>query len=344
MAGEAITKSLVEAAVNKGLHDLQENPARGIRNLVELGAMFAGGRYQQQFFQLAQSELENEASCYYRLVDKVVSSTSTSILKTFGMNLVYNCWNVGARKIRKKDPKKQFNIPWALIHELAAWQGLNRGLLESSIAQGKKLGIYCYIYSIGSRGDFLPELLQLISAQKDCAFVLLAAPSLLTEEAVAQMVAAENIFVVIDSGADDWQLCSIAAARLYASRALFGISYPYRSVADWEAARDLHSCSADFCPFIFLYDQEKGRLCDPDVRQALSQWRRSLAQAVFPIALYYDIAVIDQNISDVPCLVMLDEQGRLVVYHNDRQPYLSDQSLADCSLADLLAAAPAHSL
>ena len=44
LTGEAVTKSLVEAAVNKGLRDLQENPARGIRNLVDLGARFAGGR------------------------------------------------------------------------------------------------------------------------------------------------------------------------------------------------------------------------------------------------------------------------------------------------------------
>lgn len=346
MAGEAVTKSLVEAAVNKGLRDLQENPARGIRNLVDLGAMFAGGRYQKEFFQLAQSELENEDSVYYRLVERVVCSTSSQILKTFGMNLIYNCWNLGARKIRKKEQKENFNIPWALIYEMKAWHHLDSKLIKTTITQGKKLGIYCYIFSLADQAQYLEQVMPIMQAEKDCAFLLLLSPVLLTDKIINNIISSQNIFVILDN--DDVGhsgICKEKANLLNKKQALFGISYSYTSLADWDNTKDMQDSVEQMgCSFLFLHEKERGHLCDLGVQNALSLWRRSLTSTVFPIVLYHDIAVIDKNISADPCLVVIDENGKLLAYSKDNERQVSAQTIEEASLAQLLAFTAAKSI
>lgn len=340
LTGEAVTKSLVEAAVNKGLRDLQENPARGIRNLVDLGAMFAGGRYQKEFFQLAQSELENEDSVYYRLVEKVVCNTSAQILKTFGMNLIYNCWNLGARKIRKKEQREHFNIPWTLIYEMGNWVQIDSKLIKSTITQGKKLGIYCYIFSVADKKDYLEQILPIMIAEQDAAFLLLLSPQLLTDKIIDDIIDATNIFVVLDNDeSTNTQLCIDKSDILNHKHSLFGVSYSYHSLADWQNAKDLQDNVEKMgCSFLFLYEKEREHLCAPQVQETLSLWRRSLSSTVFPIVLYHDIAVIDKNISSAPSLVIVDEHGRLSIYTNEGGRYTSEQTLADSSLEQVLSA------
>ena len=59
-----ITRMLIETFVKKGLRDIKSSPKRSIRNLVDLALHAAKGRFQQNFFKIAQTMLQNEDSPY----------------------------------------------------------------------------------------------------------------------------------------------------------------------------------------------------------------------------------------------------------------------------------------
>ena len=63
-----ITRSLLEATIDKALRDLQTDPERSVRNLVDLAQSFSNGRFQKNFFSIIQSLLEDQDSAYYTLV------------------------------------------------------------------------------------------------------------------------------------------------------------------------------------------------------------------------------------------------------------------------------------
>ena len=60
------TKRLsIEAVVRKAIRDVQDDPRRGLRNLIDMGESFAKGRFQKPFLQRIQTMLEKEDSAYY---------------------------------------------------------------------------------------------------------------------------------------------------------------------------------------------------------------------------------------------------------------------------------------
>ena len=86
----SLSRILIETTVRQTLKGLQEDPKRSIRNLVDMALQFSEGRFQNRFFETAQTMLKNEGSAYYALVQDATSHIETEHLVTFGMNLGYN--------------------------------------------------------------------------------------------------------------------------------------------------------------------------------------------------------------------------------------------------------------
>jgi len=98
----SMSRILIETVVRKTLKDMKEDPERGIRNLVDMALHFSNGRFQTNFFQVAQTMLKNENSPYYALLRNISSSVDAERLVTFGMNLGYNSCT-----LRQKNPGKR---------------------------------------------------------------------------------------------------------------------------------------------------------------------------------------------------------------------------------------------
>ncbi|HAE92634.1 MAG TPA: hypothetical protein DCG60_08345, partial [Tissierella sp.] len=114
---DKLTKVMLEIAIERAFKEIELKSKRGIRNLVDLGAHFAKGRFQKDFYNIAQIMLENENSPYYKLVFNIVQNVDHNILKTFGINLGLNSWTYGAKKIRQYEEKKGYNVPWTIIFD-----------------------------------------------------------------------------------------------------------------------------------------------------------------------------------------------------------------------------------
>ena len=110
----AYRRMLVEGVIDRSLRAIQDDPRRGLRKLVDMGADCATGRLQKRFLRMAQDMLENEDSPYYDMVVSAVEAVDHHKIKTFGINFGWNCLTVGAGQIRDYEKAHGHNVPWEL--------------------------------------------------------------------------------------------------------------------------------------------------------------------------------------------------------------------------------------
>ena len=96
----AYRRMLVEGVIDRSLRAIRDDPRRGLRKLVDMGADCATGRLQKRFLRMAQDMLENEDSPYYDMVVSAAEAVDHHKIKTFGINFGWNCLTVGAGQIR----------------------------------------------------------------------------------------------------------------------------------------------------------------------------------------------------------------------------------------------------
>ena len=330
-----IAYAMIRNAVEKGIDDIQESPERGIHKLLDLGEMFAGGRFQKDFFSTAQSELQNDTSIYYRLVEKVVTGTDPAVLTSFGMNLGYNSWTLGAGMIRELEDKNGFNIPWCILFDMGYGQYMSLSTIADTIRQGKELGIYSYLLYIDAEYPDLDELMDLLGEEPDCAFFLFIHPSMVTPILAGRLLTIKTIWTNIDLDVVDPEQVRRSAEILLQYRCLCGAFARY---SDWE--RQVAPClslAGDLgFPFLTLVSAKK---CHPGIRNGegdlLIKLRRNLSQPVFPIGLFSDMARIDRNISTEACLTAILGNGSVLI--TDAENMKTRYNINDKPLKSILA-------
>ena len=114
--GEDMSRVLIETMVRKGIREIQEDPERSARNLVDMAIHFSPeGRFSRALFDNVQRMLRDEDSAYYALVSDMVHHMDAERLLTFGMLLGYDGFTLGAQRIRETEAAEGFDIPWSLI-------------------------------------------------------------------------------------------------------------------------------------------------------------------------------------------------------------------------------------
>ena len=144
--GDAFSKILIQTTVRKAIRDIRESPRRSTRNLIDMALHFSDGRFQQEFFQMAQKMLSDERSAYYTLLQDLATHVDEEKLLTFGMNVGYNSATYGAGRIRQLEEAAGYNIPWTLCLELNR-EGFARRepRYHALIEAGEEMGIFTWM-------------------------------------------------------------------------------------------------------------------------------------------------------------------------------------------------------
>ena len=142
---KVITRLMIDAAVDRGIKEMAEDPKRAVRKLADMGKQFSTGRFQSQTFDIIQTLLENDDSPYYALIERVLQNTDHRVLKRFGINMGYGSWTWGARAIRRVSEQKGYQIPWLIIfhyHPSATGgPGVDAGTIRRIVGEALPLGI-----------------------------------------------------------------------------------------------------------------------------------------------------------------------------------------------------------
>lgn len=304
--GESISRILIQTVVKRALKDLKETPERTLRNLVDMAQQFAGGRFQQKFFQAAQKMLTNENSAYFSLMKDTVEHTEEDRLLTFGMNLGYNSCTVGADIIRDLESKRGYNIPWAVTLQLAP--GMTSSHIQrysEVIKQGETMGIYTWLlFAHGS----VEASMSLMDEHPHCAFILFCRGEDLCGRVLDEMRERKNLMPVLPFDDEAEPICN----RLRESGLLYSLYHVYgendlpiieSGDLFFDMAR-LHPAFSALIPAEGCDDRIQSRVYNVLCRARLEQTYRTILWE-----LYRDGLMVDKIISDDGCWVSFSASG-----------------------------------
>ncbi|MCH3972437.1 MAG: hypothetical protein LKE53_06745 [Oscillospiraceae bacterium] len=332
MKSDAMMRAFISAAVDKGLRDIGRDPKRSVRQLVDLGTNFAKGRFQRYFFDIFGEMLHNENSSYYKWIHDLVVNADQKQLKTFGINLAYNSWTVGAKTVRALEQTAGYHIPWTLLFHLSPAGKCTPEMLENTVAQGQKLGIFSYMFFC--EGNYaLMNLAPLLKKNPDCAFVLFVENAQVDDSLIQELLHVKNTMLCLHC--DDRFLET--AKKLRNSDCFFSAWYMYDDAFQTEDYKE--KLTAQILPvktpFLFLAASDS---CSEETRRQARVYtlrgRQAQNEPLFCIDLYSDVAFIDGVISSDNCVLAFDENGAAVSAPGF--PILQSCSLQDCTLQQLL--------
>lgn len=325
-----ITRSFIETAVTKALADIQRDPDRSVRNIVDLGTNFSKGRFQKRFLQSAQTMLRAENSAYYTLAKRVVAEVDHTTLRTFGINMGYNSFTWGAKTIRTKEASLLINIPWTLSFSYREGEGnLSLEEIDETLHAGKALGIYTAM--LFCRGGDIEAVTRLFAAHRDCAFVLFLLPEGLTEAAIAPLQAHHNLLIALPCSDPAFAGLALALRTARCLYAAYG-EYNEATAAGYLEAAWPQAMAAEGCTFALLLAQPGTPAhVVSSVYAHVVHTRENQQYPIFLMDYASDLLYIDQVISDQSCYLSVDAQGRVhgPAYGQPTAVHLRDGSLLD---------------
>lgn len=326
MAINRLKRAIIEAAINKSLRDIKEDPKRGLRNLVDLGIYFAKGDSQRSILNMVQDMLSNLDSSYYSIVSNIISSIDHNIIKTFGINIGYNSWTEGVKKIRYYKHRFGYSVPWVFIFDFrapgtSAVDKLSKVEICDIISRGKNLGIYSYVFFVD---DSVEDLLEVVERNPDCAFVIYVPPELLTRENVHHLKSQGNVVfsVLFDQNADEEGL-SQAIEFLSEDKCLFAVHSYYndQKVDEILSDRWIKRVEKLPCTFAFLI-QEEEQCSDESAKKVIDyiySSRTDRQHKIFLMDFYGDIAYINRIISSDSFFLIIRENGDTLLQNDEEE-------------------------
>ncbi len=304
---DSMSRVLIQTYVQSKLKELKRSPERSIRNLVDMALHFSNGRFQKHFFETVQNMLHNQQSAYFPLVQNLMRSVSEERLMSFGMNLGYNSFTAGAKKIRVQEAQHGFDVPWCI--GLVARESICQEQLDtyaSVIEQGKQLGIYTWsFFADGNAASFL----SLAEHQKECAFLLFCSPDDITEEFLEEASLSPHLMPVIHytEGA------SAACRMLREKEFLYSVYVPYEENDVSAIINDelLYDIEPLFPAFTFLGSATCPEQLQKRVADYAVQSRENQNHQTVVFDLLYDSRRIDSIISEDCCTAFFDAEGHL---------------------------------
>lgn len=300
MESGALTKTMVESVVDRGLREIAADPARSLRKLVDMGGLLARGRFQKHFLTMIQDMLEREESPYYELARRVSKEADRNAVKTFGINMGWECWTAGAGRIRRFEEERGYNIPWSLTFRMdgAVRDAMTETDYRRVLSEAKAKGICAFFFFAEKRGD-LALALELARMEPECAFLFFLPPELVGGAELRGLVHRDNAATLVDAGAVDWR---DAARRLREERRLYGVYRRYRTEAEGDALCSgawVEEVLEDAGYFLFAVAAPG---CPPGLRAQVGRWAEECrtAQRYPALVLDYDsdILRVDRIISE----------------------------------------------
>ena len=194
---------------------IEKDPEKNLPKLMEWVDKLAGNGpdsfpAQRAAFRRVVNDPENNM---YQLIMNIIRDVDNDVLKTTFENFFLNA-NLVGWPIQEENRKKYgCNIPWAILldptsacnlHCTGCWAAeygnklnLSFDEIDSIITQGKKLGVYIYIYTGGEPMVRKDDLIALCNKHSDCEFLCFTNATLIDEEFADQMLRVKNFVPAI---------------------------------------------------------------------------------------------------------------------------------------------------
>lgn len=300
-----LNRTLIETTIRNSIKQIKNDPERSMRNLIDMALSFSNGRFQKHFLEVAQTMLQKETSCYYKIIPDLVTNADTERIVTFGMNIGYNGCTLGAQTIRELEAKEHFNIPWSIFLELESNSYYkNEVHYRSLLSKGNEMGIYAW--NIHSQ-DNPSYILELAEGFPECAFSIFCNPENITHTLLDDARSLNNILFLVEYGDNLDEACSLLRSQGF----LYSVYYNtetsnYNPDMIDEILSDTENQNAVFTVFL----SHSSDVAELDaVYQHIRQLRAEQKYRTIPYDFIYDNCSIDSIISNQACSIMFTSNG-----------------------------------
>lgn len=311
-----LTYAVIKTAVENGIRYIQDNPKRGVRNLLDLGEYFARGRFQKDFFELAHGILKNEDSFYYDIIANLIKNTYHKTIAGFGINIGFNSLTYGANIIRENEKEFGYSIPWVIVFDFEKSTDNHITVHEADklIQEGKKTGIYSYMMMFGKNNEMLGEMIAAIEKNQDCAVVIFIEPGIIDEETAKKLSSLSNLCINVifeDDCTLDFAAEKTNILRKY--KCFYG-GYMYyddsnaSDIMNGVISNELLSANMNFA--VLVKKQDCSEVTSAMIFDYIYNSRTRMNHPVCLMDFYGDIARIDSIISEESFFLSIDSNGQ----------------------------------
>jgi MoaA/NifB/PqqE/SkfB family radical SAM enzyme len=197
---------------NKAVSRIKKNPDDSIRNLIKVSEKLVRNethRSQLKVFRDSFEQKDNWNEMVLRFIDSVNEKTLQQLIN----NLIINASWLGNQKVRKNRNKYGINVPWAILidptsacnlrcrgcwaEDYGRTDELDFNTLNRVIKEGKRLGIYVYLFSGGEPLMRKNDLVKLASRHKNCFFLAFTNGTLVDESFAIKLAELGNFALAI---------------------------------------------------------------------------------------------------------------------------------------------------
>jgi len=192
---------------------LDSKPEKNIPRLMNWVDRFDRNNAKISQRQAFRKIIEDKDNNWYRLILNVWDDLDPGVRKAFFNNFILNNSFLGWGKQEKLREEYGCNIPWAILMDptsacnlkcTGCWAAeygnklsMSFETLDSIIEQGKKLGVYFYLYSGGEPLVRKKDIIALCEKYNDCTFAAFTNGTLIDEELADEMLRVKNFIPAI---------------------------------------------------------------------------------------------------------------------------------------------------
>ena len=208
-----IKMKTIDLGFSKAYDYLDKNPEENLPKLLSLVESMMPQKEFQNKYRLFREALEDKESPWHKLILSLWSDIDTDVRKRAFRNFIVNAFFRWSEMQKENEKSIGFRAPWAILmdptsacnlHCLGCWASeygnkLNLSFddLDSIVEQGKKLGIYMYIFSGGEPLVRKEDIIALCSKHSDTMFLAFTNGTLIDEAFADDMLRVKNFVPAI---------------------------------------------------------------------------------------------------------------------------------------------------
>ena len=287
------TKS-VEIGFKKAYEYLDRNPEENLPKLLDMVRKMMPEKEYDNKFRLFEMAINDNESPWHKLLLSLWTDVDAGVRKAAFRNFVVNAFFRWSQAQKENEKALGFRAPWTILmdptsacnlHCTGCWAAeygnrLNLSFddLDSIVEQGKKLGIYMYLFSGGEPLVRKNDIIALCSKHPDAEFLAFTNGTLIDEEFADDMLRVKNFIPAISvegfesatdarRGEGTYRSVIRAVSVLKEKKLPFGFSCCYTSqntacIGSEEYFDWMIDCGAKFCWFFTYMPIGKGAPVD----------------------------------------------------------------------------------
>jgi len=202
-------KNVKTIALNQLINYIATDPLNKLPKIMELAKKLDRKGNYLQLFSVISAALSDENSHWHKLVENLFHNVDSKVIRKLAECFAVNTTLVGKPIRERFKAKYSIKVPWAILLDptsacnlscTGCWaaqygkqQNLPYEVLDSICKQGKKMGIYWYLFSGGEPLIRKKDIIKLCEEHQDCFFLAFTNGTLVDEKFCEEILGAGNL-------------------------------------------------------------------------------------------------------------------------------------------------------